>query len=149
MSKSLNQCNFIGRLGSDPEIRYTPSGAAVANMSIACSDDYKDKSGAKIEQTNWIRVVAFNKLAEIIAQYVKKGDPIYISGKQVTRKWKNQTGEDQYTTEIVANQMQMLGGKEKTQESGFNQQPDQQQTQQPSPAQGGAYDDFDDQSIPY
>ncbi len=111
MSKDLNQCNFIGRLGKDPEIKYTAGGSAIANFNLACGDDYKDKQGQKVEQTNWIRVVAFGKLAEIIAEWVKKGSQIYISGKQVTRKWQDQSGNDRYTTEIVANEMLMLGGR--------------------------------------
>ncbi len=143
MSKDLNQCNFIGRLGKDPEIRYTPTGSAVANLSLACGDDYKDKQGQKVEQTNWIRVVAFGKLADIIAEYVKKGDPVYISGKQVTRKWQNQEGKDQYTTEIVADQMQMLGGR---QDTAPKSQP--APSQQASAPQAGI-DDFDETGIPF
>jgi len=111
MAKDLNLCQFIGRLGNDPEIRFTPSGSAVANMSIACGDDYKDKNtGQKVEQTNWVKVVAFGRLAEIIQEYVKKGSQIHISGKQVTRKWKAEDGTDRYSTEIIAENMQMLGG---------------------------------------
>ena len=82
MSKDLNSCNFIGRLGRDPEVKYANSGAAIVNFSIACGDDYKDKSGQKVEQTNWINVVAFGKLAEIIGQWVKKGSQVYISQTQ-------------------------------------------------------------------
>ena len=112
MSKDLNQCNFIGRLGQDVELKYTATGSAIANISIACQDDYKDKkSGSKVEQTNWIRVVMFGKLAEIAGQYLGKGSRIYISGKQVTRTWDNKEGVKQYTTEIVANEMQMLDSK--------------------------------------
>lgn len=112
MSKDLNLCQFIGRLGQDPDVRFTPQGSAIANLSLACGDDYKDKQGNKVEQTNWIRVVAFGRLAEIIQQYVSKGDQIYISGKQITKKWQAQDGTDRYTTEVVANEMQMLGGKQ-------------------------------------
>ncbi len=111
MSKDLNHCSFIGRLGNDIELKYTASGSAVANFSIACNDDYKDKQGQKVEQTNWINIVTFGKLAEIAGQYLKKGSQVYISGKQVTRKWQDQEGKDRYTTEIVAHEMQMLGGK--------------------------------------
>lgn len=117
MSKDLNLCQFIGRLGSDPEIRFTSSGSATANMSIACSDDYKDKQGNKVEQTNWIKVVAFGRLAEIIQEYVKKGSQVYISGKQITRKWQAQDGTDRYTTEIVASELQMLGGRAQSNDS--------------------------------
>lgn len=108
MAKSLNLCQFIGNVGQEIEMRFTASGSAVANLSLGVSDDYKDKTGKKVEQTNWIRVVAFGKLAEIIGEYLKKGSKIYISGKQVTRKWQAQDGSDRYSTEIVAEQMQML-----------------------------------------
>lgn len=112
MSKDLNLCQFIGRLGQDVELKYTPSGSAVANLSIACGDDYKKKdTGEKVSQTNWIRVVMFGRLAEIAGEFLRKGSQIYVSGKQVTRKWQDKDGKDQYTTEIVANEMQMLGGK--------------------------------------
>ncbi len=143
MSKDLNQCNFIGRLGKDPEIRYTPTGSAVANLSLACGDDYKDKQGQKVEQTNWIRVVAFGKLADIIAKYVKKADPVYISGKQVTRKWQDKDGQDRYTTEIVANEILMLGGR---QDTAPKSQP--AASQQASAPQSGI-DDFDETGIPF
>lgn len=112
MSKDLNLCQFIGRLGRDIELKYTASGSAVANFSIACNDDYKDQSGQKVERTNWVNIVMFGKLAEIAAQYLKKGAQVYIRGKQQTRKWQDtQTGQDRYTTEIIAEEMQMLGGK--------------------------------------
>lgn len=111
MAKDLNQCNFIGRLGKQVEIKFTAGGAAVANFSIACSDNYKDKQGQKVEQTNWINIVVFGKLAEICGEYLKKGSQVFISGKQVTRKWQDQSGQDRYSTEIVADTMQMLGGR--------------------------------------
>lgn len=112
MSKDLNQCNFLGRLGKDPESRSTQSGSSVTNFSLACSDDYKDKnSGAKVEQTNWINVVAFGRLGEICGEYLKKGSRAYISGKQVTRKWQDNEGNDRYSTEIIANEMIMLDSK--------------------------------------
>jgi single-strand DNA-binding protein len=107
MSKDLNQCNFIGRLGKDPEVKHMPNGNAVVNFSIACGDDYK-KDGQKVEQTNWINVVAFGKLAEIIGEYLKKGSRVFISGKLTVRKWQDKEGNDRYTTEIVASEMQML-----------------------------------------
>jgi len=109
----VNRVFLIGRLGNDPEMRYMPSGEAVANLSIATSENWTDKTtGAKREKTEWHRVVAFRKLAEIIGQYCKKGDQIYIEGKLQTRKWADKNGQDHYTTEIIADQMQMLGGKE-------------------------------------
>jgi single-strand DNA-binding protein len=112
MSKDLNDCKFIGRLGQDVEVKFMPSGSAVANFSIACNDDYKDKSsGELVKQTNWIRVVMFGRQAELAGQHLSKGSQVFISGKQVTRKWQDKAGKDQYTTEIVANTMQFLGSK--------------------------------------
>ena len=109
----VNKVIILGRLGNDPEMRYMPTGEAVANLSIATSETWTDKNtGAKREKTEWHRVVAFRKLAEIIGQYCKKGDQIYIEGKLQTRKWADKNGQDHYTTEIIADQMQMLGGKE-------------------------------------
>jgi len=162
MSKDLNNCNFIGRLGNDVDMRYTAGGSAVANLSLACSDDYKDKtSGAKVEQTNWIRVVAFGKLAEIMGEYLRKGSQVYISGKQVTRKWQDKEGADRYTTEIVANEMQMLGGKgssagDSAASNGSYQKPQESPSSgsggnptQNNPAPGaGSADDFDN-DIPF
>lgn len=109
---NLNQCNFIGRLGADPEIRYMPNGDMVANLTIAVSEKWTDKnSGEQREETEWVRIVAFRKLAEIIGQYLKKGAPVFISGKMKTRKWQDNNGQDRYSTEIIAEQMQMLGSK--------------------------------------
>ena len=109
MSKDLNQCNFIGRLGKDVELRYMPSGKAVANFSLACGDDYKDKeTGQKVEQTNWIKVSMFGRPAEVIAEYCKKGSRLFVTGKQVTRKWQDKDGNDRYSTEIIASEFQML-----------------------------------------
>lgn len=113
MASDLNQCNFIGRLGKDVETRYTQGGDAVANFSIAVGESWKDASGEKVEKTEWIRVVAFKKLAEICTEYLHKGSKVFISGKMTTRKWQNKEGVDQYSTEIVANQMSMLDSKPK------------------------------------
>jgi len=107
----LNRCDFIGRVGRDVECRYTQSGDAVANVSIACSEQWKDKQGQKQERTEWIKVTFFGKLAEIVNQYVTKGSLIYVSGKMITRKWQDRDGNDRYTTEIRASEMKMLGGK--------------------------------------
>ena len=138
MSKDVNKCLFIGRLGKDPEQKAMPNGNAVVNFSIACSDDYKDKnSGQTVEQTNWINVVAFGKLAEIIGQYCNKGSKVYVEGKQVTRKWQDQSGADRYTTEIVASEMQMLDSRQDSapaQQGGYQQAP-QQSNQQQAPQQ--------------
>ena len=106
MANDLNQCNFIGRLGKDPEIRSTGTGTRVANFSIAVGWKSKDKEGVE-----WVNIVAFGKLAEIIGQYLTKGSRIFVSGKQRTRKWQDQSGQDKYSTEIVANELQMLDSK--------------------------------------
>jgi len=108
---SVNKCIFIGNLGRDPEIRYMPSGDAMANFSIACTDTFKGKTGERQERTEWVRIVMFGKQAEIAGEYLKKGSPVYIEGRLQTRKWQNKEGQDQYTTEIVADRMQMLGGR--------------------------------------
>jgi len=112
MANDLNRCEFIGRLGKDPELRYAPSGDAICNFTIACGWKSKDKEGAE-----WVRVTAFGKLAEICGQYLKKGSQVYIAGCMTTRKWKNKEGVDQYSTEINADQMQMLGGKSESQDN--------------------------------
>lgn len=141
MSKDLNQCNFIGRLGQDVELKYTAGGSAIANLSIACSDDYKAKDGTKVEQTNWIRIVIFGKLAEIASQYLGKGSKAYFSGKQVTRSWENQAGVKQYSTEIVAHEMIMLDSKG----AGQGQQPQQRPMQNddgPAKDPGDGFDDI-------
>ena len=112
MSKDLNKWMGIGRLGKDPELKYMPSGGAVTNISIACGADYKDKNtGQKVEVTEWVNIVFFNKLAEIVGEYLKKGSQVYVEGSLRTRKWQDQSGADRYTTEIVASEMQMLGGR--------------------------------------
>lgn len=112
MARGINKVILVGNLGRDPEIRYTPSGAAVANVTIATSDQWKDKqTGENQERTEWHRVVFFNRLAEIVGEYLKKGSQIYVEGRLQTRKWQDQSGQDRYTTEIVANEMQMLGSR--------------------------------------
>lgn len=112
---SLNKVQLIGNLGQDPEVRYSADGAAITNISIATTSAYKDKaSGQKKENTEWHRIVFFGKLAEIAGEYLKKGRSVYVEGKLRTRKWQNKEGQDQYTTEIVADSMQMLGGRDST-----------------------------------
>ena len=106
MSNDLNRCEFIGRLGRDPEVRYTADSNAICNFSIAVGYKSKDK-----ETTEWVRITAFGKLAGICADYLKKGSQVFVAGRMTTRKWANKDGVDQYTTEVVADQMQMLGGK--------------------------------------
>ena len=106
MSNDLNRCEFIGRLGKDPETRYSADSNAICNFSIAVGYKSKDK-----ENTEWVRITAFGKLAGICADYLKKGSQVFIAGRMTTRKWVNKDGVDQYTTEVVADQMQMLGGR--------------------------------------
>ncbi len=108
---NLNKVTLIGRLGQDPEIRYTQSGSAVANATIATNDYWTDKQGEKQERTEWHRVVFFNRLAEIAAEYLKKGSQVFIEGRIQTRKWEDKDGNERWTTEIVANEMQMLGSR--------------------------------------
>ncbi|MBV7485329.1 single-stranded DNA-binding protein [Bordetella sp. BOR01] len=111
---SVNKVILVGNLGRDPEVRYSPDGAAICNVSIATTSQWKDKaSGERREETEWHRVVMYNRLAEIAGEYLKKGRSIYIEGRLKTRKWQDKdTGADRYSTEIVADQMQMLGGRE-------------------------------------
>ena len=109
--RGLNKVMLIGRLGADPEVRYTASERAVANLSLATSERWKDREGEPQERTEWHRVVMFGKLAEIAKEYLRKGSQIYTEGRLQTRKWQDRDGNDRYTTEIVANEMTMLGGR--------------------------------------
>ena len=110
---SVNKVILMGNLGRDPEVRYSPDGAAVCNVSIATTSSWKDKtSGERREETEWHRVVFYNRLAEIAGEYLRKGRPVYVEGRIKTRKWQNKEGVDQFTTEVVADNMQLLGGRE-------------------------------------
>lgn len=112
MARGVNKAILVGNLGRDPEVRYSPNGQAVANVTLATSESWKDKtSGEKQEKTEWHRVVFFGRLAEIAGEYLKKGAQIYVEGRLQTRKWTDKDGKDRYTTEIVANDMQMLGSR--------------------------------------
>lgn len=112
MARGINKVILVGNLGKDPEVRYSPNGQAVANCTIATSESWKDKtSGEKQERTEWHRVVFFGRLAEIAGEYLKKGAQIYVEGRLQTRKWQDKEGKERYTTEIVANEMQMLGSR--------------------------------------
>ena len=140
MARGVNKVILIGNVGKDPEIRYSPNGSALATISLATSEQWKDKtSGEKQEKTEWHRVVAFGKLAEVIGQYVKKGAPIYIEGKLQTRKWTDKQGQDRYTTEIVANEMQMLGGR--GEHDTDSPHPSEPRESRPVKAQAGDFDD--------
>lgn len=111
-SRGVNKVILIGNIGQDPEVRYTPGGSAITNISVATSETWKDKqTGQAQERTEWHRVVFFNRLAEIAGEYLRKGSKVYIEGSLRTRKWQDQQGQDRYTTEIVANEMQMLDGR--------------------------------------
>jgi single-strand DNA-binding protein len=135
---SINKVFILGNLGKDPEVRYAPSGAAICNITIATSRSWKDKtSGEKVEETEWHRVVMYDRLAEVAGEYLKKGKPVHIEGRLKTRKWTDKDGTERYTTEIIANEMTMLGGREggdgqQGQRSGNGQAP---QRQAPAPSQ--------------
>ena len=112
MARGINKVILIGNLGKDPEVRYSAGGSAIANITLATSDQWTDKqSGQKQERTEWHRVVMFNRLGEIAGEYLKKGSKVYIEGSLRTRKWQDQNGQDRYTTEVVASEMQMLDGR--------------------------------------
>ncbi|TNF36411.1 MAG: single-stranded DNA-binding protein [Gammaproteobacteria bacterium] len=112
MARGINKVILVGNCGKDPETRYTPSGNAVTNISIATSEQWTDKqSGQKQERTEWHNVVFYNRLAEIAGEYLRKGSQVYVEGSLRTRKWQDKNGNDRYTTEIIANEMQMLGGR--------------------------------------
>ncbi|MBD3378360.1 single-stranded DNA-binding protein [candidate division KSB1 bacterium] len=108
---TLNKVMLIGRLGADPELKYTPSNTAVLNMSIATNTSYKAQDGSQVENTEWHRIVAWRKLAEIINQYAKKGSQVYVEGRITTRSWEDKDGTKRYTTEVVADSIQLLGGR--------------------------------------
>lgn len=108
---SVNKVILIGNLGKDPETRYMPSGDAITNITLATTDNWKDKNGEKQERTEWHRIAFFGKLAEIAGEYLKKGSQVYVEGRLQTRKWQDKDGQDRYTTEIVADRMQMLGSR--------------------------------------
>ena len=110
MARGVNKAMIIGTLGQDPDVKYTASGSPVVNVSVATNESWKDKqTGEKQERTEWHRISVFGKLAEICAQYLKKGSQVYFEGRIQTRKWQDQSGNDRYTTEIIANDMQLLG----------------------------------------
>lgn len=147
MARGVNKVIIVGNLGNDPETKYMPSGSAVTNLSVATNESWKDKqTGEQKERTEWHRVAMFGRLAEIAAEYLRKGSQIYIEGKLRTRKWQDQQGNDRYSTEVIADEMQMLGGR-----SGSGAPAMGGGTGGPPPAppaQGGSGGDFDD-DIPF
>ena len=145
MARGVNKVILVGNLGQDPEVKYMPSGQAVCNISVATTESWNDKnSGEKVEKTEWHRVVFFRRLAEIAGEYLRKGSQVYIEGRLQTRKWQDQSGNDRYTTEIVANDMQMLGGKGGT--AMMSEPPASSEPE--TVTAGSAADDFDD-DIPF
>jgi single-strand DNA-binding protein len=155
---SVNKVILVGNLGADPETRYMPNGDAVVNIRMATTESWKDKaSGEKREMTEWHRVVFYRKLAEIAGQYLKKGSQVYIEGRLRTRKWQGQDGQDRYTTEIEANEMQMLGRREGMGDSGPRDsygggrpagRPAQQGNAPAGGSNGGGFGDVED-DIPF
>lgn len=140
MSNDLNQCLFIGRLGKDPETRYMPDGKAVTNFSIAVGSQWKSKGGEKHDSTEWVNCTAYEKLAEICGEYLKKGSQVFISGRMKTRKWQDKEGKDRYTTEIIVERMQMLGGKSDSKE----EKPDRQPSKPEALSKAASFDDLED-----
>ena len=158
---SVNKVILVGRLGKDPETRYMPNGEAVTNCTLATSENWKDKAGEKQEKTEWHNLTFYRRLAEIAGEYLKKGSLIYVEGKLATRKWQDKEGKDRYTTDIIVNEMQMLGSKSGG--SGNFEVVDSGASSAPAPASaapaakkpaaapaksGGGFDNFDD-DIPF
>ena len=141
MARGVNKVILIGNLGRDPEVRYSPNGGAIANITLATSDSWKDKNtGEQVEKTEWHRVVFFRRLAEIAGEYLKKGSKVYIEGKLQTRKWQDKEGNDRYTTEVVANEMQMLDSRGGSASYGQGE-PAAAQPMSQEPAPAGDFDD--------
>lgn len=145
-SKGVNKVILVGNLGKDPETKFMPSGGAVTNITLATSETWKDKqTGQPQERTEWTRVVAFNRLAEIMGEYLRKGSKIYVEGSLRTRQWQDQSGQTRYTTEVVAKEMQMLGSNPN---SGAPRQSGDQGAN-PAPSNPPAMDDGWDDDIPF
>jgi len=155
---SVNKVILMGNLGRDPEVRFMPNGDAVCNFSIATTDSWKDKAGERQEKTEWHNIVMYRRLAEIAGEYLKKGRPVYLEGRLQTRKWQTKEGQDRYTTEIIADSMQMLGGRDgaPTQDSQQSSQPEAKdefdqtpsRNNQTSSSSGNSFDEFED-DIPF
>ncbi len=155
---SVNKVILIGNLGRDPETRYMPDGGAITNISVATTETWKDKQGEKQEKTEWHRVAFFGKLAEIAGEYLKKGSQVYVEGRLQTRKWQDKDGVDKYTTEVIADRMQMLGSRqgmgggaaERERDSGGERPAasERQAGAKPAGKAGGKFDDFED-DIPF
>jgi single-strand DNA-binding protein len=147
MARGVNKVTLIGNLGNDPELRSTQSGSAVANITLATSESWRDKETQETkERVEWHRVIFFGRLAEVVNEYLRKGSQVYVEGRIQTRKWQDKDGNDRYTTEIVANEMQMLGSKGASSESSASQQPTA--TSQPATQSAIVNEPFDD-DIPF
>ncbi len=153
MARGINKVILVGNLGNDPDIRYTAGGAAVANISVATTDSWKDKeTGEQQDRTEWHRVVFFARLAEVVGEYLRKGSQVYIEGRLQTRKWQDKSGNDRYSTEIVANEMQMLGGRGGGGQSNEQAPPPMSENpadSRPAAAPAAAGNDFVDDDIPF
>jgi single-strand DNA-binding protein len=155
---SVNKVILMGNLGRDPEVRFMPNGDAVCNFSIATTDSWKDKAGERQEKTEWHNIVMYRRLAEIAGEYLKKGRPVYLEGRLQTRKWQTKEGQDRYTTEVIADSMQMLGGRDgaPSQESQPNSQPEARDEFDQTPSRNNqsgssnnnSFDEFED-DIPF
>jgi single-strand DNA-binding protein len=156
MARGVNKVILVGNLGADPETRYTASGAAITNIRIATSESWRDKqTGENQERTEWHRVVFFSRLAEIAGEYLRKGSQVYIEGSLRTNKWQGQDGQDRYTTEVIASEMQMLGARggeasARPAGSGFRDKKPEQQSQAPAQsAPAPVEDNFAEDDIPF
>jgi single-strand DNA-binding protein len=155
---SVNKVILMGNLGRDPEVRFMPNGDAVCNFSIATTDSWKDKAGERQEKTEWHNIVMYRRLAEIAGEYLKKGRPVYLEGRLQTRKWQTKEGQDRYTTEVIADSMQMLGGRDgaPAQESQPSSQPEARDEFDQTPSRknqsgssnSSSFDEFED-DIPF
>ena len=147
MARGINKVIIVGNLGNDPDTRYMPSGSAVTNLSVATNESWKDKqTGEQKDRTEWHKVAMFGRLAEISAEYLRKGSQVYIEGKLRTRKWQDQNGNDRWTTEVIADEMQMLGGRAGSNAPAMNDSPSP--SAPPPKSGGGGSEDFDD-DIPF
>ena len=155
---SVNKVILMGNLGRDPDVRFMPNGDAVCNFSIATTDSWKDKAGERQEKTEWHNIVMYRRLAEIAGEYLKKGRPVYLEGRLQTRKWQTKEGQDRYTTEVIADSMQMLGGRDgaPAQESQPSSQPEARDEFDQTPSRNNqsgssnnsSFDEFED-DIPF
>ena len=149
MARGVNKVILVGNLGNDPDTRYMPSGSAVTNISVATNESWKDKqTGEQKDRTEWHKVAMFGRLAEIAAEYLRKGSQVYIEGRLRTRKWQDQNGNDRWTTEVIADEMQMLSGRAGSGAPAMDEAPSPSAPSPSAPPPSGGSDDFDD-DIPF